>query len=56
MERANLAYPPSYRTDPGESVYEVHAGSAHVQVAERDLAGPLRELVMAVLAEGADRV
>lgn len=50
--RANLAYPPSYRTDPGEAVYEVSAGSDHAQVAERDLAGSLKELVTAVLAEG----
>ena len=37
--------------EPGQPVYEVRAGE-HVALAEQDLAGPLRELVMAVVAEG----
>jgi hypothetical protein len=42
---------PPYRPEPGQPVYEVRVGEHVVQVAERDLAGPLRELVTAVLAE-----
>ena len=49
---AHLEVPPPYRPEPGQSVYEVRAGEHVAQVAEQDLAGPLRELVVAVLAEG----
>jgi hypothetical protein len=41
-----------YRPQPGEPVYFVCAGEHEVQVAERDLDWPLRELVIAVLGEG----
>lgn len=51
---AHLEVPPPYRAVPGQPVYEVRAGEHVAQVAERDLAGPLRELVTAVLAEGWD--
>ena len=52
-ERAGLGVAPPYRPRPGEAVYHIRAGELAVQVAERDLTGPLRELVTAVLAEGA---
>jgi hypothetical protein len=51
---AHLEVPPPYRPEPGHAVYEIRAGGRVAQVAEGDLAGPLRELVMAVLAEGGD--
>jgi hypothetical protein len=44
--------PPPYRPDPGQPVYQISAGGHAAQVAEKDLAGPLRELVSAVLSEG----
>jgi hypothetical protein len=53
-EDASLAYPPPYRAVPGESVYHIRAGKHSAQVGERDLAGPLQELVRAVLAEGTE--
>ena len=49
---AHLEVPPPYRPEPGQPVYEVRAGGRVAQVSEGDLAGPLRELVTAVLAEG----
>ncbi len=51
---AHLEVPPPYRAVPGQPVYAVRAGGHVALVAERDLAGPLRELVTAVLAEGWD--
>jgi len=54
LEQAGLGVPPPYRPRPGEAVYHIRAGELEVQVAERDLTGPLRELVTAVLAEGGD--
>lgn len=54
VRRANLDLPPPYRPDPGRPVYQVSSGEHSIQVAERGLVGPLRELVTAVLAEGAD--
>jgi hypothetical protein len=54
IEQAGLGVPPPYRPRPGEAVYHIRAGELEVQVAERDLTGPLRELVTAVLAEGGD--
>jgi len=53
-ERAGLGVAPPYRARPGEAVYHIRAGELAVQVGERDLTGPLRELVTAVLAEAAD--
>ena len=44
---------PPYRPRPGEAVYHIRAAELAVQVAERDLTGPLRELVTAVHAEAA---
>jgi hypothetical protein len=43
---------PPYRLTPGDTVYQVSVGERTVMVAEDDLTGPLRDLVMAVLAEG----
>lgn len=54
IDQADLGVPPPYRARPGEAVYHIRAGELEVQVAERDLTGPLRELVTAVLAEGGD--
>ena len=51
---AHLEVPPPYRPEPGQMVYEVRVGERIAQVSEGDLAGPLRELVTAVLAEGGD--
>ena len=45
-------FPPPYRVAPGDTVYQVSVGEQTVMVAEDDLTGPLRDLVMAVLAEG----
>ena len=54
VEQASLGVPPPYRPFPGEAVYHIGAGELAVQVAERDLTGPLREQVTAVLAKGGD--
>jgi hypothetical protein len=54
VSRANLDLPPPYRPDPGRPVYQVRDGEHSIQVAERGLVGPLRDLVAAVLAEGAE--
>ena len=54
VDRANLELPPPYNPDPGRPVYQVSDGKHSIEVAERGLAGPLRDLVAAVLAEGAD--
>jgi hypothetical protein len=51
---AHLEVPPPYQPEPGQPVYQVRAGEHVAMVAEQDLAGPLRELVMAVVAEGWD--
>jgi hypothetical protein len=51
---AHLEVPPLYRPEPGQPVYAVRAGEHVALVAEQHLAGPLRELVMAVLAKGRD--
>ena len=52
IERAALGLPPPYRPVPGRSVYQIRAGESMVFVAERELVGPLRELVMTALAPG----
>jgi len=51
-EQAALGAPRPYRPEPGEAVYGIWADGMQVQVAERDLRWPLRELVIAVLEEG----
>ena len=55
-ERAALAYPPAYRAEPGQAVYDIRVGNQVCQVGEEDLVGPLLKLVTAVLAEGGDRL
>jgi hypothetical protein len=49
VERAALDTPPPYRPVEGRSVYRISAGEKTVLVAEKELAGPLRELVMLAL-------
>ena len=51
-EQAALGAPRPYRPEPGQAVYGIWADGMQVQVAERDLRWPLRELVIAVLEEG----
>lgn len=51
---AHLEVPPPYRPEAGQPVYKIRAGERIAQVAEGNLAGPLLELVTAVLAEGGD--
>jgi hypothetical protein len=50
IEQATLAVPPLYRPAQGKPIYQIRAGDNVVLVAEGDLAGPLRELVMVALA------
>lgn len=52
VEQAALGIPRPYRPRPGDAIYCVRAGGAEVQLAEPDLQQPLRDLVIAVLAEG----
>jgi hypothetical protein len=47
-----LAAPPPYRPVPGGPVYHLRVDDQVVLVAEHDLAGPLYDLVTAVLAIG----
>jgi len=49
---AHLEVPAPYRAEPGQVIYEIRAGGRVAQVSEGDITGPLRELVIAVLAEG----
>ena len=51
---AHLEVPPPYRAEPGQAVYEVRAGGRVAQVSEGEITGPLRDLVIAVLAESGD--
>lgn len=53
-DQAAPGVPTAYRPRPGEPVYRIQADGYAVDVAERDLQGPLRELVIAVLAGGGD--
>jgi hypothetical protein len=46
------AVPPPYRADPGDTVYQISVGERTVMVTQDDLTGGLRDLAMAVLAEG----
>jgi hypothetical protein len=50
-----LAFPPPYRAAPGSPVYVIHAGDRAVLAGEQDLTGPLRDLVMTILAAGGPR-
>lgn len=44
-----LAFPPPYRPVPGSSVFHLRTEDHSIMVAEGDLIGPLRDLVLAVL-------
>jgi hypothetical protein len=46
------AHPPPYRATPGITVYYISVGGHVMVVSEHTLAGPLRDLVMAVLTAG----
>jgi hypothetical protein len=52
IEEAALDAPPPYRPVAGRPVYEICADDKIVWVAERELAGPLRDLVMITLVAG----
>ena len=54
VKQAALESPRPYRPEPGEAVYGIRADGLQVHVAEGDLRWPLRELVIAVLAEGSE--
>lgn len=47
-----LANPPPYRPFPGGAICHIQVDDQVVMVAERDLAGPLLDLVAAVLDQG----
>ena len=51
--RAALDAPPPYRPAAGRPVYEICADDKIVWVAEHELTGPLRDLVMITLVAGA---
>ena len=53
IEEAALAVPPPYRPVSGRPVYEICAEDKSFWVAEGELAGPLRDLVMITLIAGA---
>lgn len=52
VAQADLDSPPPYRPAPRQTIYLIHACDRQFAITEDDLTGPLRELVMAVLAEG----
>lgn len=47
-----LAVPLPYRPAPGGAIYHLRVGERDLMVAEHDLAGPLRDLVTAVMTLG----
>lgn len=51
IEQAALAVPPPYRPARGRPAYEICADGVTFWVAEGELVGPLRDLVMTALAE-----
>jgi hypothetical protein len=50
LQQAVLAGLPAYRPVSGAPVYEIRTEDGAILVAEGDLTGPLRELVIAALA------
>jgi hypothetical protein len=50
IEQATQAVPPPYRPVAGRPIYEIRAGDMTVWIAEGELAGPWRELVLTALA------
>jgi len=53
ISNAALDVPPPYEPVPGAPVYQISTGGKSVMLAQRDLTGPMEELVAAVLTEGA---
>ena len=47
-----LSLPPAYQATPGKSVYIIRTRDRAVLVGEEDLTGPLRDLVIKILATG----
>lgn len=52
VAQADLNSFPPYRPVPHQTIYLIYACDREFAITEHDLTGPLRELVMAVLAEG----
>jgi len=44
--------PPAYQATPGRPVYIIHTSDRAVLIGEEDLTGPLRDLVITILATG----
>jgi hypothetical protein len=49
VDQAAHGAPPPYRPVSGMPVYEIRAGEDAIMIAEGDLTGPLRELVITAL-------
>jgi hypothetical protein len=47
-----LTLPPAYQATPGRPVYIIHTSDRAVLIGEEDLTGPLRDLVITILATG----
>jgi hypothetical protein len=47
-----LALPPAYQATPGTPIYLIHTSERAILIGEEDLTGPLRDLVIAILATG----
>ena len=52
--RSRRRYPVPYRPAPGIAVYHIKVDDYVVMAAEHDLAGPLLDLVTAVMALGSE--
>jgi hypothetical protein len=47
-----LTVPSAYQATPSSPVYIIHTGDRAVLIGEEDLTGPLRDLVITILATG----
>jgi hypothetical protein len=47
-----LTVPPAYQATPGTPVYIIHTSHRALLIGEEDLTGPLRDLVITILATG----
>jgi hypothetical protein len=47
-----LTVPPAYQATPGRPVYLIHTSDRAVLIGEGDLTGPLRDLLITILATG----
>jgi hypothetical protein len=47
-----IGEPPEYQPAPGRPVYAIQVDDQEIMVAEKDVTGPLGQLVTAVLTEG----